>query len=127
MMASPPLKDIMSTNVFGVTDEEVISAVAQEMVNRRIGSAVVKRGTLLLGILTERDVLRAAASGIDLTTSPISNWMTPNPVTAAATTTADEAAATMLSNGFRHLPVLENNRVIGMVSLRDVLSTRIGR
>ena len=127
MMASPPLKDIMSTNVYGVTDEEVVSAVAQEMVNRRIGSAVVKRGTLLLGILTERDVLRAAASAIDLTTSLISDWMTPNPVTAAATTTADEAAAIMLSNGFRHLPVLENNLVIGMVSLRDVLSTRIGR
>ena len=126
-MASPPLEDIMSTNVYGVTDEEVVSAVAQEMVNRRIGSAVVKRGTLLLGILTERDVLRAAASAIDLTTSLISDWMTPNPVTAAATTTADEAAAIMLSNGFRHLPVLENNRVIGMVSLRDVLSTRIGR
>ena len=126
-MADATLGDIMSANVFTVTDDAVVSEVAQEMVNRRFGSALVMNGAMLLGIFTERDVLRAAGSGIDLTTSVISKWMTPDPVTAVATTPAEDAAATMLTNGFRHLPIVDGNAIVGIVSLRDVLSTRIGR
>jgi CBS domain-containing protein len=83
-------------------------------------------GPMLIGIFTERDVLRAAASGESLATSTIGQWMTKDPVTAPADTTTEAAVETMLANGFRHLPVVDAERVVGVVSLRDVLSARIG-
>jgi CBS domain-containing protein len=81
----------------------------------------------LLGIVTERDVLRAAASGADLSSSPVSEWMTNDPVTANPDMDADDAAEIMMSQGFRHLPVVEGKRVAGIVSLRDILRVRVRR
>ena len=63
----------------------------------------------------------------DLTSSPVSEWMTQDPVTVDPETDADEAAEMMLAHGFRHLPVLEGNALVGIVSLRDILSIRIAR
>jgi FOG: CBS domain len=66
-----------------------------------VGSTVVMQGSFLAGILTERDVLKAAASGTDLTASKVSEWMTPDPQSASPDTPAEEAAQIMLMNGFR--------------------------
>lgn len=123
----PTLKDIMSREVFTTEPTTPVAEVARSMLRRRVGSAVVMEGALLSGILTERDVLRAAASGEDLNTSPVSTWMTPDPVTAEPDMDADEATATMMSQGFRHLPVMDGRSVAGIVSLRDILRTRIHR
>ena len=84
-------------------------------------------GGRFVGILTERDVLRAAASRSDLTTSPVSQWMTRDPLTATPATPAEEAAHLMLTNGLRHLPVVEGRSLKGMVSIRDVLASGIRR
>jgi CBS domain-containing protein len=119
------LVDIMTTDVFTAGPDTPIADVAKGMVKARFGSAVVMQADLLIGILTERDVLRAAASGDDLTTSPLSRWMTRDPETAGPDLDSEEAAQIMLSRGFRHLPVVEGNQVRGIVSLRDVLATRI--
>jgi CBS domain-containing protein len=81
----------------------------------------------LTGILTERDVLRAAASGSDLTNSPVSAWMTMDPEQASPDTTVEDALQLMLLHGFRHLPVLEDREVCGVVSLRDLAASRIIR
>jgi CBS domain-containing protein len=97
------------------------------MVKARVGSAVVMEGSWLAGILTERDVLRAAASGTDLTKSPVSEWMSRNPITATSDMTIGEAADVMLTNGFRHLPVVEGRELRGVVSIRDVLASGIRR
>ena len=97
------------------------------MVKARVGSAVVMEGSWLAGILTERDVLRAAASGSDLTKSPVSHWMTRNPRTATSEMTVGEAAEVMLTHGFRHLPVVEGRDLRGVVSIRDVLASGIRR
>ena len=97
------------------------------MVEARVGSAVVMEGSWLAGILTERDVLRAAASGSDLSKSPVSEWMTRNPRTATSEMTVGEAADVMLTNGFRHLPVVEGRDLKGVVSIRDVLASGIRR
>ena len=72
-------------------------------------------------------MLRAAASGDDLTASAVSKWMTKDPTTAAPDDDSEDAAQVMLSGGFRHLPVAEGAGVAGIVSLRDVLSARIRR
>lgn len=119
------LGEIMTREVFTTSGDAPVAEVAASMLKGRVGSAVVTQGPMLLGIFTERDVLRAAASGTDLTASPVSEWMTPDPVTVDPTMDADEAAETMLSHGFRHLPVLEGNGLTGIVSLRDILAMRI--
>ena len=121
------LRDIMTTKVLTTSAERSVAEVTAMMVKARVGSAVVLQGSWLAGILTERDVLRAAASRSDLTTSPVSQWMTRDPVTATPDTTAEEAAQLMLRNGFRHLPVVEGRSLTGVVSIRDVLASGIRR
>jgi CBS domain-containing protein len=121
------LKEIMTGEVFTTERAAPVSQVAGSMLKGRFGSAVVMEGKRLSGIFTERDVLRAAASGADLTSSPVSEWMTNDPVTVDATLDADDATEIMMSNGFRHLPVVDGHALIGIVSLRDILRTRIRR
>ncbi len=121
------LRDIMTTEVLTTSAERPVAEVTGMMVKARVGSAVVMQGSWLAGILTERDVLRAAASGLDLTKSPVSQWMTSDPMTATPDTTIEEATDVMLRNGFRHLPVVESRELKGVVSIRDILSSGIRR
>jgi len=121
------LRDIMTTEVLTTSAERPVAEVTSMMVKARVGSAVVMEGSWLAGILTERDVLRAAASGLDLTKSPVSQWMTTDPMTATPDTTIEEATNVMLRNGFRHLPVAEGRELKGVVSIRDILSSGIRR
>ena len=121
------LRDVMNTRVAVTTPGTPVSQAAAAMVQANVGSAVVMQGRFLAGILTERDVLRAAASGQDLSASLVSAWMTPDPHSASPEMSAEEAAQIMLLNGFRHLPVVEGRAVCGVVSLRDLFASRIRR
>jgi len=121
------VRDLMTTRVVAVGPDEPVAAAAAAMVQRGTGSALIMQGRFLAGILTERDVLRAAASGSDLTHSPVSAWMTKDPEPASPDTTLEDAAQLMLLHGFRHLPVLEGREVCGVVSLRDLAAARISR
>jgi CBS domain-containing protein len=126
-MNAAVLRDLMTTRVAATTPESSVSAAAAGMVGANVGSAVVLQGAFLVGILTERDVLKAAASGADLSSARVQDWMTPDPHEAGPDTTAEEAAQIMLLNGFRHLPVVDGRTVCGVVSLRDLFSARIRR
>jgi CBS domain-containing protein len=121
------LAEIMTSPVFSAAPESPVVDVAAAMVRGGFGSAVVLDGTLLVGIVTERDVLRAAAAGAELTRSPVSRWMTRDPQTAEPDLDVERAVDLMLSGGFRHLPVVEGITLVGIVSLRDLVSTRIRR
>jgi CBS domain-containing protein len=121
------LKDLMNTSVVTVTPDTTVSEAAAGMVRARVGSVVILQGSFLAGILTERDVLRAAASGEDLSVSLVSAWMSPDPQAATLDTSAEEAAQIMLLNGFRHLPVLDGRAVCGIVSIRDLFAAKIRR
>jgi len=121
------LRDLMSTRVALTTPDTSVAEAAAGMVKANVGSAVVMQGRFLAGILTERDVLRAAASGENLVAARVMDWMTPDPQSASADTSVEEAAEIMLRNGFRHLPVLDGRTVCGVVSLRDLFATRIRR
>jgi CBS domain-containing protein len=123
----PTIGEIMTRDVYTASRGDSIADVAGVMLKGRFGSVVVTEGSILLGIFTERDVLRAAAAHADLTASKISEWMTNDPMTASADQDSDEAAQIMMANGFRHLPVVDGSKLIGIVSLRDVLRTRIRR
>ena len=121
------MRDLMTTRLVVAGPDESVADAAEAMVRQRTGSALIMQGSFLAGILTERDVLRAAASGSDLTTSPVSAWMTKDPEQASLDTTIEDAAQLMLLHGFRHLPVVEGREVRGMVSLRDLAAARITR
>ena len=124
---APTLRDLMTTRVVLVSPDDPVAAAAAAMIGRKVGSALIMQGRFLAGILTERDVLRAAASGSDLTSSPVSAWMTKDPELASPDTTIEDATQLMLLHGFRHLPVLEGREVRGVVSLRDLAAARIRR
>ena len=117
----------MNRRVVTTTPDASVVEAAAAMVEAKVGSAVVLEGLFLTGILTERDVLRAAASGEDLSRSPVAAWMTPDPESAPPDASVEDAAQIMLLNGFRHLPVLEGRHVLGVVSLRDLFAARIRR
>jgi CBS domain-containing protein len=119
--------DVMHTRLVSTTADCPVSEAAAGMVREKVGSALVMQGPFLAGILTERDVLRAAASGTDLTAVPVSAWMTADPQSTEPETTVEDAAQMMLLNGFRHLPIVEGRNVRGVVSLRDLFAARISR
>lgn len=121
------VRDLMNTRVVTTSPDNSVAAAAASMVAANVGAVIVMQGTFLAGILTERDVLRAAASGQDLSASPVSAWMTPDPQAASPDTTAEDAAKIMFLNGFRHLPIAQAGRVCGVVSLRDLFAARIRR
>jgi CBS domain-containing protein len=77
-------------------------------------------GERLVGILTERDMLRAVAEGFK-EEAKVSDWMTRHPETIEASDSTEHAAALMIHGGFRHLPVLEEGGVAGIVSIRDLM------
>src|ERR687883_137347 len=82
--------------------------------------AVVPDFGRLIGILTERDLMRATAGRTHSSEARVREWMTASPVTATEDTPVEEAARTMLDHGFRHLPVMADERPVGIVSIRDV-------
>lgn len=98
-----------------------MEAAAAMMVHEGVGSLGVLGGEGLAGIVTERDVLRAAARGADLDTDVVVAWMTPDPDTVPSDMSVDEAAVWMVAAGYRHLPVVEDGRLLGIASIKDVL------
>jgi CBS domain-containing protein len=121
------LRDLMHTGVVTATLDTTVTEAAGSMVRARVGSVIVLQDSFLAGILTERDVLRAAASGEDLSVSVVSAWMSPDPQAANLDMPAEEAAQIMLLNGFRHLPVVDGRTVCGVVSIRDLFAAKIRR
>ena len=121
------VREVMSPDVATVASDASVSDAAKVMVKGGFGSVIIVHGKMLVGILTERDDLRAAANETDLSTASVEDWMTPDPETAEPDLETEDAAGMMLSRGFRHLPVTQDGDLVGIVSLRDVLSARIGR
>lgn len=111
---------LMSRNLVRIGPEVRLPDAARAMVERRVGSILVFEGDRLVGILTERDVLREAASGAFEARS-VAQAMTANPDAIGADESLEQAAVVMLHGGFRHLPVVEGGRVVGILSMRDLL------
>ena len=117
--------DIMSTGLFSIEPTTTVAEAATVMGERRIGSALVMEDEMLLGIFTERDIVRALGEHFDAAGHPVADWMTPNPVTVEASTPVEEALRMMLDRNFRHLPVAEGGRVSGIVSMRDLTAAGV--
>ncbi len=116
----PVARNHMSTELLTVDPSAHVTEVAKRMVAKDVGAVLVFDAGAICGILTERDVLRAVADGIDDATL-VRDRMTANPETLDADDTMEHAAVLMIHGGFRHLPVVEQGEVVGVLSIRDLM------
>jgi CBS domain-containing protein len=115
------LKEIMTSDVLDVEPAETLQVAAQAMKDQKKSSVLVTEDGYLIGILTERDMVKAVAEGIDTEVVHVRDYMTPTPVAVNPDTTVEEAVQIMLEHGFRHLPVVDGERELkGVVSIRDL-------
>ena len=111
--------EVMARSLLTLTEDETLTAAAAEMATRSVGSALVVDEERLVGIITERDVLRAVGSGsVD---GRVGDWMTRHPETVDADESTQQAGVVMIHGGFRHLPVLDGGKPVGIVSIRDLM------
>jgi CBS domain-containing protein len=110
---------VMSARLLTTGPTDTLADAAHRMADRRVGAILVVEGDRLAGILTERDVLRAAGRGT--VEGRVDEWMTADPDTVPPDATIGMAAAMMVHGGYRHVPVVEGGALVGIVSIRDLL------
>jgi CBS domain-containing protein len=116
----PRVRDVMSARLLSVGPEDTVGEAVAVMAQNRVGSVLVMEGEELTGIFTERDTVRALSQAHDAARHEIVSWMTRDPKTVTPDADTEDALRTMLDNGFRHLPVVEDGKVVGVVSMRDL-------
>jgi citrate synthase len=122
MAAERTVNDIMSAPVVTAQPAEAVATVAQRMHDHRVGSVVVvDSAERAIGILTERDMLHLASAGADSSTAKVSEWMTANPDVVAPDLDARDAFGALADHGYRHIPVVAGGRLVGIVSMRDLM------
>ena len=97
-----------------------VAEAAQVMSIHHVGAALVVEDESLVGIFTERDIVRALAAEHDAATHQVQAWMTKDPITLRPASPAQEALDLMMDHGFRHVPIVEAGRLVGIVSIRDL-------
>jgi CBS domain-containing protein len=114
-------------DVAAVRPEATIADVVEVLADRRIGAVLVQDpDRAMLGILSERDIVRGLAQwGPDTLTMPAERFMTRALQTAAPSTTVDQAMEIMTAGRFRHLPVLEHGCLVGIISIGDVVNAKL--
>jgi CBS domain-containing protein len=110
----------MSRDLLTVKAGLPVVAVAQQMVDRNVGAVLVVEDGRLAGIMTERDLMRAVARGLSDDTV-VADCMTADPDTIAPDDTIEHAAVLMIHGGYRHLPVVDGDDVVGVLSIRDLV------
>ena len=111
--------DLMTKDVLTVEPSDTIGEAAEKMQDANVGAVVVVEDMVrIVGIVTERDLMRAVAQRARAAEARVRLWMTENPLTIEPETTIEEAAKIMFDNNFRHLPVVKDGRPLGIVSLR---------
>ena len=116
----PPVHRHMSRDLLTVEAGLPVIEVAQRMVERNVGAVLVLEGGRLAGIMTERDLMRAVARGLR-DDAVVGDCMTADPDTIAPDDTIEHAAVLMIHGGYRHLPVVDGDDVVGVLSIRDLV------
>ena len=118
--------DSKGRNVTTVEPGAKVSAAIKLLAERRIGALLVMTGGRLEGILSERDIVRTlAANGPAILDQPVSAAMTSKVITCGSKDTVAALMEKMTEGKFRHLPVIEENQVIGIISIGDVVKRRV--
>ena len=116
------VSDAMTPNVVTIGPSHTLREASGIMAERGIGSVVVHDTEASgPGILTERDVVRAVASGVDLDAATASDYLTTDSAYGSPSWSLDEATEAMKRGGFRHLVVVEGSAVVGIISMRDIV------
>src|SRR6188474_3300893 len=105
--------DVMTGEIVAVAPEDTLGEAAERMAEQGVGSAVVLDSGRLIGIITERDLMKAIAGRVHTSEARVREWMTAEPITASPDMSVDEAATIMVENNFRHLPVCEGDQIVG--------------
>jgi CBS domain-containing protein len=114
---------IYHPRVMTVQPDDRLEVAAERMRDSQVRSLVVLECKQLRGILTEHDIARAVADGVDTGVVSVWEYMTQDPAVVTLDTDVREAVQAMLEFDFRHLPVVQAGAVVGMVSLRDLVDT----
>jgi len=101
--------------------EATVAEAAEALITDGVGSLAVVEGRRLVGIFTERDVVRAVSEGADPEDEVVEDWMSETPDTFGPDVEVREAAAWLLEMGYRHMPVMLEGELLGIVSIRDIL------
>lgn len=124
-MFDTPVRKIMK-KVLQASPETRVAKAAKLMALRNTGAIMVVEGDRLLGVFTERDmVFRVVARGLDAQATPLAEVMTRNPITVDPAKPFGYALVVMQENGFRHLPVVEDGKPVGMVSARNAMDPEL--
>ncbi|HEY7076279.1 MAG TPA: CBS domain-containing protein [Solirubrobacteraceae bacterium] len=116
----PPVDRHMSRDLLTVEPGQPVVEVARRMADRNVGAVLVLKAGRLAGIMTERDIMRALARGLSDDTT-VGDCMTAHPDTIAPDDTIEHAAVLMIHGGYRHLPVVDGDEVVGVLSIRDLV------
>jgi CBS domain-containing protein len=112
---------VMSAQLVTMSASSSLAEAASVMSQKRVGSVLIVEGEQLVGILTERDIVRAISHDIGAPRDAIAHWMSAKPKTVSPATSLEEARDLMDKNHIRHLPVTEGGRLLGMLSMRDLI------
>ena len=113
--------DVMTQDVLTASASDALAKASARMIERKVGSVIVTDGVAPVGILTERDLVRAAAERADLSTAKVSDWMSPEADTVPPGEDVQNAFDSLTKHGYRHFPVVEGGQLVGVVSMRDML------
>ncbi len=120
------VRDLMTAQVVSCSPNTTCSDAARMMKQEDVGSIPVVEGPNLVGIITDRDIIvKCVATNGDCNTMTVSQTMTKNPVTCSPETDAHEASRLMSSEQIRRLPVVEGNKLVGMLALGDLAVVNI--
>ena len=127
MLVSQILKSKADEHVMTVPPQTTVAEAAAILSSKRIGTLIVSRdGTKAEGILSERDIVREVGKrGGACLTETVFTIMTHDPVTCTRSDTADFVLHKMTDGRFRHLPVVENGVMVGLISIGDVVKARL--
>ena len=114
------IRAVMTKELIIVEPSTSVAAAVTVMGMRRVGAVLVVEKEQLEGIFTERDLVRAMSHDIGASSQQVAQWMTRNPITVGPETSVERALEIMLAGHFRHLPVMEGERLVGVVSIRDL-------
>jgi CBS domain-containing protein len=118
--------ELVSGPPLGCAPDTPISEVAEMMMSEAVGSLAVMDGLRLLGIVTDRDIVQAVANG-SITKLMAGDIMTAEPDTIDVDTEIDDATDWLNATGYRHLPVTEDDKLVGIISIKDLLWAVTGR
>src|SRR5581483_9789789 len=113
--------DLMSSPAVVARPDDPLASAAARMREAGVGSVVVVDGARPVGILTERDLVRSTAAGVDAEREPVAGWMTADPDCVGTDVEVAEAWRSLAAHGYRHIPVVMSDEVKGVVSMRDLM------